>query len=395
MKILFVSHASNRSGAPLVLLELLRFIRRETAHESTILSLRSGPLEADFARVAVPFVPARPFVAVSKLGAARRRVREMEVPAVAARLLQISERLIERRARSIARRRSGQFDLIYVNSAASGDAVRALQPLARDVPIVVHVHELQSALEMSGDAWKWLKRHGDFFIAASDATRNYLVDEERIAPDKVETVYEWVDLAPLETDKAAARSELRARLNLESDAFLVGGCGTMEWRKGADLWAAVAAQSDARVQFVWLGGARNAFRRGVEFDLKRTGAHNRVRFLEETAKPATFFAALDAFALTSREDPFPLVAIEAAAQGVPVVCFQGAGGAPELVDQRAGVCVRYGDVWGMARALDSLRRDQQFREQLGFNAAKRAREMCDVNVNAARVVKRLEELVGN
>lgn len=394
MKILFVSHAANRSGAPLVLLELLRYMRRETAHQSTILSLRSGPLETDFAGVADPFAPARPFVTVSKLGAARRRVGEIEgVPALTTRVLETANRLIERRARSIARRRNGEFDLIYVNSAASGDAVRALEPLARDVPIVVHVHELEHALKMTGEAWNWLKRRGDFFIAASDAVRDSLVDEDLIAPHKVETIREWVAFARLETDKIAARNALRARLELESDAFLIGGCGTMEWRKGADLWASVAAQSDKRAHFVWLGGARNAFRRGVEFDLKRSGARNRVHFLDETTNPATFFAALDAFALTSREDPFPLVAIEAAAQGVPIVCFDRAGGAPELVDERAGIVVRYGDVTAMARALDSLRRDRQFREQLGFNAARRVREMCDVEVNAARVVKRLESLV--
>jgi glycosyltransferase involved in cell wall biosynthesis len=54
------------------------------------------------------------------------------------------------------------------------------------------------------------------------------------------------------------------------------------------------------------------------------------------------------FALTSREDPFPITALESLALGVPVVCFKTAGGIPELIGSDCGTAVPYLDLRQMA-----------------------------------------------
>jgi len=68
--------------------------------------------------------------------------------------------------------------------------------------------------------------------------------------------------------------------------------------------------------------------------------------------------AANAFALTSREDPYPTVAIEALAAGLPVVAFENSGGIPELlVETGAGAAVLAGDGRAdAARALHAVRR---------------------------------------
>ncbi len=393
MNILFVSHAANRSGAPLVLLELLRYLKRETAHQATILCLRDGALSEDFARVADVLSPSAPFVRASQIAAARRRLSgwdfgptgQLDTAAWAL------ERLNGRQSRRKARQLSADFDLIYLNSVASGDVLPALEPMLRAAPLLTHVHELEWAIDGLGSAWNEVKKRSNAFIAVSEAVKTHLVEARGVAEDKIETVYEFLDFRSLKTDREVARIELRARLRLPSDAFLVGGCGTMEWRKGADWWAQLAAQiADERVHFVWLGGQKNAFSRQVEFDLGRWGAQKRVHFLPPTTQTAPFFAALDAFALTSREDPFPLVALEAAAQLVPVLCFAGAGGASELVGEDAGFVAPYGDVAALARALENWRRDENLRLSLGEAAARQACAMGEVSVGAPKIVALME-----
>ncbi|RYG63643.1 glycosyltransferase, partial [bacterium] len=185
--------------------------------------------------------------------------------------------------------------------------------------------------------------------------------------------------------------QLRAQLGVPEDAFLVGGCGTMEWRKGSDWWAYLASQTRG-AHFVWLGGQKNSFSRQIDFDLRRLNPGHQVHFMTPTTNPAPFFAGLDAFALTSREDPFPLVAIEAAAQSVPVLCFERAGGMVELVGDDAGYVAPYGDVTAMAREIEGWIEKPERRQQLGAVAAERARQMCDVNVGAAKIVALLENL---
>ena len=402
MKILFVSHAANRTGAPLVLLELLRFLQRDSTHTLQILSARPGPLDEEFALWATPLSRSAAFRRANLLAGAARRTNELNWPRKnqLVALVRFMERLNLRDARRAARTFQ-DVDLIYANSAASGDAVRALSPLLkRGAKLVVHVHELAWVIEQNQSRWNFLRARGDFFIAASNAVRDELIQRQGIAPERVETVYEWTNLSRLETDRESARRELRACIGAPENAVLVGGCGKIEARKGADLWIQAAfyalrtqlngAKAPAPLHFVWLGGGRLPFALQIERDTRSLGIENHIHFLPQTDEPKRFFAGLDVFCLSSREDPFPLVAVEAAAQGVPVVCFEGAGGAPELVKSDAGVVVPWGDVAAMGRALSSLGRDATFRQQLGQNARNRVQEMCDVQRNGARVEQILE-----
>ena len=63
--------------------------------------------------------------------------------------------------------------------------------------------------------------------------------------------------------------------------------------------------------------------------------------------------------LTSREDAFPSVALEAMSAGVPTVAFEGAGGIPELLRAHdAGEAVALGDAAAMARSVLALARSR-------------------------------------
>ncbi|HYZ61865.1 MAG TPA: glycosyltransferase, partial [Acetobacteraceae bacterium] len=70
---------------------------------------------------------------------------------------------------------------------------------------------------------------------------------------------------------------------------------------------------------------------------------------------ADWLAAADVHLLTSREDPFPSVVLEAMSAGVPTVAFEEAGGAPDLLrDVGAGVAVPLGDAGAMVRQARAL-----------------------------------------
>ncbi|RYX86184.1 glycosyltransferase [bacterium] len=405
MNILFVAHAASRGGAAGVLLELMRFVARETAHSSTILTVRGGPLEPQFARIAKPFAGARSFRLAAQLAGAKRRLSEMELPRQQSfeRLLAGAIRVNARRARRVARGQK-HFDVVYANSAASGEAVRLLESvLWCGAKLVVHVHEMAFALSQNEPGWSFLRARGDLFIAASGAVRDELVNNQGIEAKRVVVVAEWLNFEELQTDKDEAREALRKRIGAPDEAVLIGGCGTIEPRKGTDWWVqsafyALGTEPNARkvpkpLYFVWLGGGDNAFARSVKRDARGYGIEERVHFLPASGEPKQFFAGLDAFCVASREDPFPLVAVEAAAQGVPLACFEGAGGASELVGDNGGVVAPWGDCASMGRSLASLGRDADFRVQLGRNVFKRAQGMCDANTNCARVLALMEGLV--
>ena len=172
----------------------------------------------------------------------------------------------------------------------------------------------------------------------------------------------------------------------------------MDWRKGTDLFVQVAAatrrHSPARpVHFLWLGGARDgdAFAK-LAYDARRAGIEDRVHFIGAVSDPLSYTACFDVFTLVSREDPFPLVVLEAAAQRVPVVCFAGAGGAPELVDGACGYVVPYLDVEAMAERVVQVLETPDERRMFGDRGAALVRAEHTVDVAGPRIFAIIEAL---
>lgn len=101
------------------------------------------------------------------------------------------------------------------------------------------------------------------------------------------------------------------------------------------------------------------------------GLSDRLTFVDEVDDPHEWFSALDVFCLPSREDSFPLVALENATIGNPVVCFQGSGGVNDYID--AGAAVPFLDVDAMADAIVAFAHPA-LRRAAGATALERAQE---------------------
>lgn len=72
-----------------------------------------------------------------------------------------------------------------------------------------------------------------------------------------------------------------------------------------------------------------------------------------TEEMANFYRGADVFLITSREDNFPTVCLEAAACGTPVAGF-ASGGAPETVSQNTSRFVPFGDITALKAAVKEL-----------------------------------------
>ena len=115
-----------------------------------------------------------------------------------------------------------------------------------------------------------------------------------------------------------------------------------------------------------------------------------VRFLGKVGNPLDYFAAADVFALTSREEAFGLVCLEAASTGCPIVCFDRSGGAKEFVGDDAGFIIPYLDVGKMAEKITALISDPKLRKELGSRAADKVRKRFDISMSAPKLLKIIE-----
>lgn len=134
---------------------------------------------------------------------------------------------------------------------------------------------------------------------------------------------------------------LRAELGLPDNAKIVLGVGYADLRKGIDRFVSVGLSICARqrdVYFVWVGALSAEATHWYEPEIDAAGLQDHVRILGHRDDVARFFASADAFYLSSREDPFPSVVLEALACGLPVVGHEGCGGCDSLI-RKHGVLV--------------------------------------------------------
>ena len=279
--------------------------------------------------------------------------------------------------------------LVYVNSIASA---RALDVLAPQVPVLTHVHELESFFRVQPQtALSSLLKYTCQFIACSDAVKENLLLRHAVPPERVETVHESVPVREIQAERT--REQVFRELKIPKDAHLIIGSGTEDWRKGIDLFVLLAREicrKRADVYFAWMGGADL---RRLEYDIRLAGLVERVRLTGAVVKTADYLAAADVFALTSREDPYPLVCLEAAALGKPLVCFANAGGMPEFVEGDCGFVVPYLDVAAMVERVICLLEVSENRLKMGVPARSKVLEHHDISVSGPRIMGIIERTI--
>ena len=355
--ILFLGHDASRTGAPMVLLHLLKWLRSNTEHEIRVMVRGSGSLVESFRAVAETVVlestpPSK------KLGRLVHRFRNRINPFL--------------RPPLPAAWRHMPFDLIYSNTITNGALVsRLVKP---GVPVITHVHEMSHWIEKSGAGnFQRVMGQTSRFIAASRAVKDNLTVKLRVPANLVDVVHEFI---PNLSGVINGEGGVRRKFGIPEDAFVIGGSGHESWRKGRDLFVQLAAYvhrmlPSVDIHFLWVGYTGDTDdQKNLAHDAILAGIGNRVHWTGEVPDPDRYFSEFDLFAMVSREDPFPLVCLEAALHEKPIVCFADAGGIPELVEEDAGFVVPYLDLHTMARRIVELMENPSLAAKFG----KRARD---------------------
>jgi len=132
---------------------------------------------------------------------------------------------------------------------------------------------------------------------------------------------------------SAARARIRREYGIGENDKLVLNVGYADLRKGYDLFLQNAQQMIAErddVHFAWLGNRAVDVDRWLAADFDEA-LLARLHLIEFTDDVNAWYSAGDAMYLSSREDPYPTVVLEAMAVGMPVVLHEGATGFDELV----------------------------------------------------------------
>lgn len=383
-KILFIGHRADRTGAPILLLHLMRWLRENTEWRFELLLVKGGALEAEFRKLGLVTILHRP---VSPQRCILRKIVN--------RLLRIPFESLRRTLIIHRYRLKKDIGVVFFNSTSSVSLLDVAADPERSV--ICFVHELEDAFERDGlDPVRRLFRRSDSLIAVSGAVRNDIARMQADFESKVKTVHGGIPVSEaVPPHRDAVSREIRRQLAIPDEAVVVGSCGSLGPIKGTDLFIRLAQRvQDLNVErpihFVWVGGSEDGLDRiPFEQDAARMGLAKIIHFPGPTTDPTRFYAAMDLFALTSRSDSGApsLACLEAAANGLPILCFSGGGGAPEFVEGGCGIVTPHLDVDRMADAIVRLVGSEVERRTLGDTARAKASEHHDVSVVMPKIAE--------
>lgn len=385
--LLFVSHEATRTGAPIFLWTILDWLRNTIGVSFEVLLLEEGELANEFKMIAPTSVAN--LSESSRTSLVERGLRKLKVPAAASRL---RNRRIRRSLRRVVGRK-----ILYLNSAISAEILPHVT-LPSEVTVIVHVHELDFALEffLPEATRRAMLQRTDLFIAASDRVREGLLSLT-VPGAKIRTIHECLrhDYADDLNGEEVAR--LRSSLQLNRTTHVVGGSGMIEWRKGPDLFIQLGHAlrknyPEGNLRLLWLGGFRyEQDHAEVLHAIRHSNLEDIVTILPPVKDPRAYYALFDVFALTSREDPYPIVCLEAASLGKPIVCFESSG-ISEFVLPDCGATVPHLDVDAMALEITRLLEDDELRMAVGRAAALKAKAH-DVSEIGPRIKRIIDEFL--
>ncbi len=320
--LLLVGHDAQPHGAQMILLNLARHYKRVCGIDIHVLLLGPGSLVPEF-----------------------QKTSNLALTSDKAEIARLIGRYAELGIRTA-----------IVNSAASAWLVPALSEQGMAVTLLIHeMPNLLSEYNLHMQAKLGAKAARNVVFPAAYPCQRFCealhidLDSTTILP---QGNYKGIKFS------ATLRAEVRAGLAIPDSAFLVIGVGFADIRKGFDLFIQIAnyfIKSRDDVYFLWVGEIQPVLRAHLGTDIEAaqaTGRFFRVSFNDDVGK---YYAASDVYALTSREDPYPTVAMEAIACGVPVIAFDKSGGTPDMLRKyAAGRVAEYGNIEDFRDQLSSV-----------------------------------------
>ncbi len=279
-------------------------------------------------------------------------------------------------------------DVVHTHTAKAGAVGRFAALFAgRPRPVVVHTfhgHVLRGYFGTVGSRlFRAIERilaiMSDRLVAVSPEVRDELVGLGIAPASKFEVIRLGIDLEP-RVRFDGDPSEVRRRLGIPQEAFLVGWFGRMTAvKRTEDLLRVLVALRRHGVDAALLLVGDGDDRPRLEELAHELGVARSCLFLGYQEDVAPFYAISDAVVLTSANEGTPVTIIEALAAGRPVVVTDVGGVADVVEDGVTGFLVDAGDADAMADRLAKLAADPSLAAALGAEGRRSVTERYAVS----------------
>lgn len=251
--------------------------------------------------------------------------------------------------------------VVHTHTAPANLIGRAARPLAWAPALVTTAHNLVEGGRGRELAYRLSDRLSNFMTNVSRAAVDRYVREGVTPAHRIEYIPNGIDVTRYAPRPEVGRAK-RRELGVPDDAFLWLAVGRLTVQKDypnlIDAFARIAdSNPDARVEIVSDGELRDE----IAAMIRERGLGDRMRLLGFRRDVGDLMNAADGFVMSSAWEGLPIVLLESAATGLPMVVTDVGGNHEIVLDGRTGYLAPAHDAAALARQMDramSLPRDR-------------------------------------
>jgi glycosyltransferase involved in cell wall biosynthesis len=269
--------------------------------------------------------------------------------------------------------------VLYLSTTRSAAVLRYLAPGNRIVITHLHAFDRESGDVLSPDRIAQLREATDVWLATDEDTRSWA--SETLGVDETDIVLVAEPVDPTSWNRAARRPDpTTLRLGLAGAAWFGSD------HSGRLVQILRTRRPELSLELVWAHQVADpAHLAPLVHDLDHLGA-GPLQMPRSSEEVLAALDDIDAMAVTTPTDEGPWVVWEAAARGVPVVCFATHPGVPS-VREGVGLVVDYPDVAAMADAVLAIHDEDTAGDDDAINARRAALRRRDVTVIGPKLLE--------
>ena len=292
---------------------------------------------------------------------------------------------IKKRAKQIEDISVSNFiDLIYLNNQPSSNLEGYFAGGALNIPIVQHS---RSNILLSKYEIEIINKFAHSIICNSKGVKKTLITQG-INPLKLKVVYNGFNFSKLPRKALFNKSKLK-------DQLIIGTVSSLIKRKSInhiiDALNIIRNSFNINAHLIIVGD-------GVEYEnlrkySQKIGIFDYVTFAKFSKNPLSWIQLMDIFVLSSKNEGFGRVIVEAMQCKKPVVSSRSAGPSEIILHKKTGYLYTYGNINEMASFIAKLASDKRKRILMGSAGFKRVKNLFDIDNYVIGVTKILERAI--
>ena len=235
--------------------------------------------------------------------------------------------------------------------------------------------------------FRMLNLRTDAIMANSQEAKRIAVETEGLAPDRVEVVYQGVDMTRFSIGLGDASA--CDRMGIQPSARVVGIVANLRPVKDHALFLRAAKIVAGEIDdAAFLLAGRGELYQELHELAGALGIRDRVFFTQGEGKIMDCLARMSIGCLTSFSEGFSNAIMEYMAAGLPVVAIDVGGNRDAIVEGETGFLVAERSPEAFAKPIIRLLRDEQLRAAMGAQGFAR----CKENFEVGKTIGQLEDL---